>query len=124
MELLAASLRSSARALLGAEALGEIHQAGHRMAAVLTDVALERQDQAALHGERHHIEGTWLAILMEEVGEVASDTLNPSLVYAPADQSHRTALYQEIIQVAAVAVAWAEQIRQDPPEPSWDQAGL
>ena len=77
VELLAASLRSSARALLGAEALGEIHQAGHRMAAVLTDVALERQDQAALHGERHHIEGTWLAILMEEVGEVASDTPEP-----------------------------------------------
>lgn len=44
-----------------------------------------------------------LAVLVEEVGEVAKELQGPSI---EADR-----LYAELIQVAAVAVAWAESIQ-------------
>lgn len=43
-----------------------------------------------------------LPVLMEEVGEVATELL--------ADEPDRERLYNELIQVAAVAVAWAESL--------------
>jgi NTP pyrophosphatase (non-canonical NTP hydrolase) len=47
----------------------------------------------------------WLAILVEEVGEVARAAL------ANPDDRKAGDLYSELIQVAAVAQAWAESLK-------------
>jgi NTP pyrophosphatase (non-canonical NTP hydrolase) len=60
----------------------------------------ERKRQDEKWGKRDHHDFVWNAILNEEVGEVAHELLNP----AP----YR--LRKEIVQVAAVAVAWIEMI--------------
>ena len=71
---------------------------------VLKDVVQERERQASIWGDqRHNSHETWNVIGVEEVGEVAR------AIYEKDDISH---LYEEIIQVAAVYVAWAESIQQ------------
>jgi hypothetical protein len=45
-----------------------------------------------------------LPVLMEEVGEVAAEL--------QGDATERERLYNELIQVAAVAVAWAESLKE------------
>lgn len=75
----------------------------------LCAVRIERSRQEKLFGfqgscanpDMSH--GLKLAILMEEVGEVAHE-LNES------DMNATLNLYTELIQVAAVAVAWAESL--------------
>lgn len=63
-----------------------------------------RQDEK-WGGEKHddaHESGDWLAILMSELGEVAFATLaHPEKVVA-----------EEIVHVAAVAIAWLEAIQR------------
>jgi NTP pyrophosphatase (non-canonical NTP hydrolase) len=73
---------------------------------ILAKVAKERDSQDMIWG-RHP--GAWdasdglkLAVLMEEVGEVASELQN-----LPTDSDK---LKAELIQVAAVAVCWAETL--------------
>ena len=67
---------------------------------VLTDVMDERKHQDREWPGQATAEDTpWLAILTEEVGEVARATLGNE------DAGN---LRQELIQVAAVAVAWVE----------------
>ena len=66
---------------------------------VLEEVMEERNRQDELWGEQNHDDGIWLAILVEEVGEVANDINERS-----------KKLREELIQVAAVAVSWVESI--------------
>lgn len=62
------------------------------------EVLKERISQDARWGEQNHTPDRWLAILMEEVGEMAKENLEC-----------RPLLYRaELIQVAAVAVAMLE----------------
>ena len=71
---------------------------------VLKDVLQERERQASKWGDQqNNSHETWNVIGVEEVGEVAR------AIYDKDDISH---LYEEIIQVAAVYVAWAESIQQ------------
>ena len=119
-ESLRATVRDAARLLFGVEVLREIDQVSQHLAGVLTDVALERQAQDRKWGERYLQPGAWLAVLMEEVREVATETLNPGRIVVPEGQPHGTALYLELVQVAA---AWAEQIRRDPPYYAWNMSG-
>jgi len=65
---------------------------------VLTEVMHERDRQHDKWGEQNHSRLLWLAILVEEVGEVAKASLE-----ANPEQCRR-----ELIQVAAVAVAAIE----------------
>lgn len=68
---------------------------------VLQEVHDERRHQDAKWGANRPLFSTpFLAILMEEVGEAATDTFAGSL------EELRT----ELVQVAAVAVAWIESI--------------
>ncbi len=62
------------------------------------DIEDERQRQDEKWGVQNHNDLKWLAILMEEVGEVAKDMLKYG-----GDR-------RELVQVAAVAVAWMEAI--------------
>ena len=69
------------------------------------EIVSERAKQDAKWGEQNHEDGYWLGILMEEVGEVSKEYIE-----APYNDSGDSELRQELIQVAAVAVAWVEAI--------------
>ncbi|CAM4156265.1 hypothetical protein [Deinococcus marmoris] len=87
--------------------------------AVLGEVLAERQRQDAKWGQQDHDPSTWLMVLAEEVGEANQavfETLFPTYDKRAAQHGPRTlAEYrQELIQVAAVAVAAIESLdRQD-----------
>lgn len=80
------------------------------MKETIRDVWLERLRQNKLWGEQHHEMGDWLKILIEEVGEVAQAMQIGTVCYKESDADD---LYTELIQVAAVAVAIAEQVKKD-----------
>jgi NTP pyrophosphatase (non-canonical NTP hydrolase) len=71
---------------------------------VMSEVISERNRQDQRWGVQNHSDYKWLAILTEEVGEVARDALEGRPVY------------DELIQVAAVAIAWAEATLRLPHE--------
>lgn len=74
---------------------------------VLRDVLAERGRQLERWGEQRHSPPVWLAILTEEVGEVAKEIAD---AWAGADILDAEAYRDELIQVAAVAVAAIESI--------------
>lgn len=78
--------------------------------AVADDVLDERARQNIKWGKQNHPYTVWLAILMEEVGEVAQAMQEGSAHHKESDASD---LYSELIQVAAVATAIAEQVLDD-----------
>lgn len=63
------------------------------------EVLLERFKRHEKWGEQNHDDLRWFAILAEEVGEVAKGAL---------DRPYSCGLRDDIINVAAVAVAWLE----------------
>jgi NTP pyrophosphatase (non-canonical NTP hydrolase) len=68
----------------------------------------ERARQTAKWGDQEeNKKGTWLAILMEEVGELATAILNH-------DQENYK---EELIQIAAVSVAILEKLEGEEQEP-------
>jgi len=72
-------------------------------AKVLEHVLAERERQDSIWGDqRDNTDDTWALIALEEMGEVAKDINETKLGSA----------YTEIIQVAAVMVAWAESLRR------------
>lgn len=77
---------------------------------VLSKVFKERERQNDLWGTQRHDWGTWLIILMEEVGEVAQAMQTERHWGKPSDKAD---LQKELIQAAAVAVAMAEQIEEE-----------
>lgn len=76
---------------------------------VLEDVHGERFKQYDKWGKQRHKHGTWLAILGEEFGEVC-EAMQKGLVSEKETDADN--LYKELIQVAAVAVAIAEQVKE------------
>lgn len=74
---------------------------------VMHEIQEERQRQDAKWGEQNHDDTWWLAILMEEVGELAQAMLHSSFG-GPHAGTERT----ELTQVAAVAVQWLEAMRR------------
>lgn len=77
---------------------------------VLNDINNERARQKLKWGVQHHGYPVWLTILVEEVGEVAQAMQKGSQAYKQSDADD---LYKELIQVAAVATAIAEQVISD-----------
>ena len=77
---------------------------------VLNRIVNERLGQDAKWGKQNHPYTYWLAILMEEVGEVAQAMQEGSAHHKKSDAGD---LYSELVQVAAVAVAIAEQVAED-----------
>ena len=72
-------------------------------AQALEDVLYERLRQDELWGDQSgHADERWLVILIEEVGEVARAMYDE-------DEGHT---YEEIIQCAAVCMAWAEAMQK------------
>ncbi len=76
-------------------------------ATVLLDIVDERERQDQKWGIQNHLDLTWNAILMEEIGEAAQEVLTRSM--GSIAKGHGD-LREELIQVAAVTVAWIEAI--------------
>ena len=71
------------------------------MRKILASIDDERHRQVLKWGEQNHDDCTWVAILTEEVGEAAKASL-------PTRLGGANNLRQELVQVAAVALAWLE----------------
>lgn len=76
---------------------------------VIKSVLLERKRQITLWGKERHAYGDWLKILIEEVGEVAQAMQQKTEWVKETDSNN---LYEELIHVAAVACAIAEQVKE------------
>ena len=68
---------------------------------VIADILDERARQLKKWGVQNHTDGDWALILLEELGEVAKDILERRPEKAD----------KELVEVAAVAVAWIENRR-------------
>lgn len=75
---------------------------------VLLDVAKERGRQIRLYGHQQKNNSEWLAVLVEEVGEAAQAMQKDTEAAKDTDADD---LYKELVQVAAVAVKWAEVVK-------------
>jgi len=76
-------------------------------------VVRERQAQDQRFGKQNYDAAHWLPILAEEFGEVSKEVCDctfPSSEAAEANAQGK--LQNELIQVAAVAIAWAESIQR------------
>lgn len=80
------------------------------MRSVNNDVMKERERQNEKWGHQRHDYGYWLAILGEEFGEVCQAIQQGSVASKDTDADD---LYTELIHVAAVASAIAEQVREE-----------
>lgn len=88
---------------LGNESPTSSNLAPDTMDIALQAIREERARQTAKWGEQDHDNYRWLAILMEEVGELAQAILHDEFGGAHAGTNQT-----ELIQVAAVAVQWLE----------------
>lgn len=77
------------------------------MERAIEDVVEERIRQEAKWGEQNHDPFTYLAILSEEVGELAQAAL-----HARFGGSKAAGLYEEAVHTAAVALAIVECLRR------------
>jgi NTP pyrophosphatase (non-canonical NTP hydrolase) len=85
-----------------------------RPSLALESALQERNRQDLKWGEQNHNDFTWMAILMEEVGEWSKESLR-----AHFDRNTSPNLREEAVQVAAVALAIIESIdrRQEKSKP-------
>lgn len=70
---------------------------------VLREVGEERQAQDGKWGKQNHENFLWMTVLSEEVGEAAKAAMHD--MFGGPDAGN---LRAELVQVAAVAVAWIE----------------
>lgn len=79
-------------------------------ARVIKDIIQERKRQDSKWGSQRNLSDlTWIAILTEEVGESAQEVLTRIPGNEVAGKGHGD-LREELVQVAAVAVAWIEAL--------------
>jgi hypothetical protein len=80
------------------------------MQKVIKDVGNERLRQLEKWGKQRYDPGPWLAILGEEFGEVCE--ASALIIFGQGKETDANDLYTELIHLAAVSVAWAEQLRE------------
>lgn len=85
------------------------------MAPFIRQIIAERASQDAKWGQQNHDNRKWAAILMEEIGEVARAVLESEQGQQNADSVN---LREELVQVAAVAMAWLECLERNKPDPA------
>lgn len=76
---------------------------------ILNSIVDERVRQDEKWGEQNHSHAFWTAILGEEFGEACQEVCR---LHDIPDYSDTTQLKKELIQVAAVAVAWLEAMER------------
>ena len=86
------------------------HAAETSRETVIRHILSEREHQIAKWGNPQHDHAWWYVIMGEEVGEVAN-ALQEVEDQKSADIAEQLqAMFAEIVQVAAVATAWGEQV--------------
>lgn len=85
------------------------------MAQFIRQIIAERASQDAKWGQQNHDNRKWVAILMEEVGEVARAVLEAEQGQQNEDPVN---LREELVQVAAVALNWLECLERNKPSPT------
>lgn len=80
------------------------------------DIQDERNRQDEKWGEQNHALPIWHLVLAEEVGEVAEAILEARIAGDYSRERHIKDIRQELVQVAAVAVAAIEYIDRGKPE--------
>ena len=75
---------------------------------VIRQIKIERKRQEKIWGEQNHDSYKWLAILTEEVGELAE-----AILHDDSGGRAKGTLETELIHVAAVSVQWLENIEKD-----------
>lgn len=94
---------------------------------VLEEVFTERLRQHQKFGEQNHANGIWSMILGEEFGEVSQAALQAKFPHFASikdkplieasgispEQYYLSSLRKELIEVAAVAVAWVEKLDRE-----------
>lgn len=92
----------------------EMLEAEKRRTRIEDDIHAERLRQNQKFGNQFGCsDWRWQAVLSEEVGEVAEATLDlndPGDDRERQDTTERQLLREELVQVAAVAVAWIETL--------------
>ena len=76
---------------------------------VFQEVEAERQRQDDKWGEQNCHDFEWVSILTEEVGEAAAEANEANFNFGK-NRGDFTKLRAEVLQVAAIAVAWIEAI--------------
>lgn len=79
------------------------------------ELALERARQDNKWGEQNCHDFEWVSILTEEVGEAAAEA-NEANFTSGKNRGDFTKLRAELVQVAAVSVAWIEAIDRRLPQ--------
>jgi NTP pyrophosphatase (non-canonical NTP hydrolase) len=77
--------------------------------AALHDILQERARQDQKWGEQNHDPLEWLGILTEEVGEFAQ---HANTYHWHPEQCDQAAMFEEAVQVAAVALAIVECLKR------------
>ena len=77
---------------------------------IIEEICKERKRQEAKWGVQHHHYLSWFLILAEEKGEVAKELTDVFVVPHGRKPLDKEKLERELIQVAAVVVAWLEDI--------------
>ena len=75
---------------------------------MIDQIVAERTHQDSKWGEQNHDDYVWLAILSEEVGEAAQAILKVNDSAEGVNEWQESDIDAELIQVAAVAIAWLE----------------
>jgi NTP pyrophosphatase (non-canonical NTP hydrolase) len=86
---------------------------------IVEEVRFERRRQDDIWGQQNHDLAIWIMILTEEVGEAAKEACDATFPKEPdpwAGRRARIRYRQELIQVAAVAVAMIESLDRNQPE--------
>lgn len=91
---------------------------GRQRTAALASVLAERERQDAKWGVQDHAPHFWAAILAEECGEFARESIRDALLLAPLqfdgpDREALAAARMEAVQAAAVALAIVECLDRD-----------
>lgn len=96
--------------------MSEYNPGHNRTDYVLEDVRDERHAQDEKWGEQNHALPIWHLVLAEEVGEVAEAILEGRASGNYSRERHIQDIREELVQVAAVAVAVIEYIDRGKPE--------
>lgn len=80
---------------------------------IVEELRFERRRQDEIWGQQNHDLATWIMILTEEVGEAAKEACDATFPKGSV-RAARERYRQELVQVAAVAVAMIESLDRNP----------
>ncbi len=84
-----------------------------KRASIIEEIVNERNRQDEKWGEQNHNPVEWMAILMEEVGEVSKEALEYHFKHKDKTEQSLLNYRKELIQTAAVTLAMLESLERN-----------